>query len=230
MAQVVLRKEIVTDRLLVQEEPPKTQRAMTGQLLSVLYVFESPASGLNAYWVFHHALMDGKSRRVVFDEAHRLYAGHTLSSPPAQFRDLPSHFVEHGADERLSARQLKDRQYRTRINIDPEDLQTVARAHCTTVSMLYQASWRLTLAVYLSSANLTFGLISAGRFDDLDASGQIDLFNTTLLVPFSPLAAGSSSNSASSSPSFKMELQPRDEVTCLPLLISVDQGVSVAKE
>ncbi|KAJ5190381.1 uncharacterized protein N7498_009366 [Penicillium cinerascens] len=304
MAQVILRKETVTGRLVVRKEPPKAQRAMTGQLLSVLYVFKSPAGSLNASWVCHHALMDGWSRRLVFDEAHRLYAGHTLSPPPAQFRDLalhlqsqkdqnnqfwshlienaqPSLLVEHGANEHLSVRQPKDRQYRTRINVDPEDLQAVARAHCTTISALYQASWGLTLAIYLSSEDVTFGLISAGRSVDLDGihavvgpclnntpmrirvnwtdkvshyieqvsetsmersqyegvslrqiyatSGQRDLFNTTLLVPFSPLTTTSSSNPASSSSSFKMELQSRDEVTDLPLLMSVEQGVSVAK-
>ncbi|KAL2700826.1 hypothetical protein AAEP93_007645 [Penicillium crustosum] len=304
MAQVVLQKETVVGRLLVREEPPKTQRAMTGQLLSVLYVFKSSAGSLNASWVCHHALMDGWSRRLVFDEVRRLYAGHTLSSPPAQFRDLvfhlqsqkeqndqfwsrfienaqPSLLVEHGADERLSVRQPKSRQYRIRINVDPEDMQAVARDHCTTISALYQASWGLTLAVYLSSADVTFGLINAGRSLDLDgihaivgpclnntpmriqvnwtdkmsqyieqvsevsmersqyeglslrqiyaASGQSDLFNTTLLVPFSPLAVASSSNPTGPSSSFKMELQSRDEVTDLPLLMSVEQGVSVAK-
>ncbi|KAJ5178312.1 tyrocidine synthetase 1 [Penicillium coprophilum] len=69
-------------------------------------------------------------------------------------------------------------QYRLRINVESEDVQTVAPAHFTTISTLYQATWKSTLVVSASS---------------------------------------------------KVEFQSRDEVTDLPLLMSVDQGVSVAK-
>ena len=144
-------------------------------------------------WTYHHILMDGPSRTVVFQDWCDALRAIASGRPPQLTPTRPPSFAEHlavlEAAEPPEARALWREQLnrfsggtplppwpadtrRARTTMPAveetyiEDLEVVsnrARQHGATLNALIQGAWALALAHYNAVNDVTFGTIRAGR-------------------------------------------------------------------
>jgi amino acid adenylation domain-containing protein/non-ribosomal peptide synthase protein (TIGR01720 family) len=162
---------------------------------------------------FHHLILDGWSLPLLFKEVFETYKGETDAGHFAPARVRPYHdYVRWlqkqdvaGAEEywrqtlrgfsaptRVEihspgrANQAGEIYFEQQIQFLPEEtarLQSVAKQHGLTLSVLVQAAWALLISRYSSQEDVIFGLTVSGRSAGLTGiESMIGLFINTLPV------------------------------------------------
>ncbi|RSM99102.1 non-ribosomal peptide synthetase [Nonomuraea sp. WAC 01424] len=156
----------------------------------------------------HHAIMDGWSLPIVFDELTMLYAadGGPLDLPPVtSYRDYLSWLGRQDKEKALSAwtEELRGAEEPTLVAPAdpgrtpgvpesvtaelPEDLtrslDELARGHGLTLNTVVQGAWALVLALLAGRTDVVFGATVSARPADLPGvEGMVGLFLNTVPV------------------------------------------------
>jgi amino acid adenylation domain-containing protein len=156
-------------------------------------------------WTNHHAIMDGRARRIVLRDIVDAYSGltplraatqygrhiawleeQTFAASEAFWRDrlrglaaptpLPAAFRALPGG---AAGGLPDTVERTLAGADAERLLDFARDHQLTMGVLVQAAWSLVLARHAGSSDVVFGTVRAGRHSSPAAHDAVGLMIVT---------------------------------------------------
>ncbi|MCS6883879.1 MAG: amino acid adenylation domain-containing protein [Acidobacteriota bacterium] len=137
-------------------------------------------------WTFPHLLMDGWSTSIVLAEVCRVYESIVNKQLPPPLRmklphELFSFYRNRACDETFWAEELRghDEAFDLRGNAvggsgygsliesfskeETEVLEHLAKSHKTTLGIIVQAAWALTLAAYSNRDQVIFGLTFSGR-------------------------------------------------------------------
>ncbi|TPX56168.1 hypothetical protein PhCBS80983_g04735 [Powellomyces hirtus] len=150
-------------------------------------LLRTPAS-TKFIWTVHHALYDGWSWPMVFDDLETASRGETISPRPA-FKHFVQHLVhqDKGKAAEFWKEQLKDFTGMTFPRVPSPshqvksagtftcaldvDLAKHAKDLSVTISTILRATWALVLAAHANSQDVSFACVSSGRsvpVDDID--------------------------------------------------------------
>src|SRR5689334_3624407 len=161
-------------------------------------------------WTSHHALMDGRSRRLVLTELFSLYEAYRdganlESAQPRPFSDYIRWLKQYDLDsaEKFWRAELRGFTVPTSINLGERQTKSTQHANAerylsdsltmaitefantagVTLNTLVQGSWALLLSRYSGEQDIVFGATRAGRRSSIaGADSMVGLFINTLPV------------------------------------------------
>lgn len=175
-------------------------------------IFRMAPTRYEMVWTSHHALMDGRSRRLVLKELFSLYDAYRNGSsieldPPRPYSDYIRWLQDYDLDsaEKFWRDELRGFTAPTLIDLGESRALKQTTQHATaetrlseplttalinfagsagvTLNTLVQGSWALLLSRYTGEKDVVFGATRAGRRSSIEgAESMIGLFINTLPV------------------------------------------------
>ncbi|KAI4225077.1 MAG: hypothetical protein L6R40_008392, partial [Gallowayella cf. fulva] len=181
MVQVVLKKNIdwlAADSLDTYLEEDQQILMHLGDRLTRYAVVEDAATGVRHFvWTVHHAVYDGWSAPLIFENVDRVYKG-TMTKKAAPFNGFIKYLggIDRSTSDSFWRSQLSgaspstffgapSAKYQTKVNgaLEREAHFTRKSNSDITTSTIIRAAWAILTARYIDSSDVTFGATLTGR-------------------------------------------------------------------
>ncbi|KAL3420516.1 hypothetical protein PVAG01_06961 [Phlyctema vagabunda] len=180
--------------------------AFMGRVPHRLTLCITPSKRIFGKLELNHAIIDGASLPVIFNELVLAYENSLPIGPGPLFSDYISYIAQYKVDDSLSywknyltglepsrigfeqptTVQTELNTVKLDLDIDPESLQDICEQYGVTVSNILQVAWGIVLRQYAGSDDVSFGYMSSGRDASIqEIEGAVGPFLTMLICRMS---------------------------------------------